>query len=356
MVSSLRTPHGSSKTRSSHVRIHECSGDCALVRSSRSSSLAMKLRAESDASSVSSFVRYSPTTSSSPSPSSLRMAASCWRSRNSRCCLSTPSDTSLRMVSATCSSARCSRAQADTSCTRSATSTAASTSRLRSSARSAHDTTPSASAPGSRPERSSSGRRRERRSSAICSSTPRSSRASASTRGVGRGSRSTSASAYVAPRSEAWTAVTLARDSTRTMATGSPVGRAPTSGTWATTASWSSPARSRTRPSPAARAALDGAAHLVGDETERDHGPRHDGGRQLRQRQSSGGRGRGVTHASKDIDASPRLDTGALSFVGLWQTPLRRPSSRRWSSSFRYGITRRGQLTPSTPHSRPRRP
>ena len=106
IVSSLRTPHGSSNTRSSHVRIHPCSGDCALVRSSRSISLARKFFVESGASRPSSFVRYSPTTSSSPSPSSLRIAASCWRSRNSRCCLSTPSVTSLRIVSATCSSAR----------------------------------------------------------------------------------------------------------------------------------------------------------------------------------------------------------------------------------------------------------
>ena len=247
MVSSLRMPHGSSKTRSSHVRIQPCSGDWALVRSRRSISLATKLRAASAASSDSSFVRYSPTTSSSPSPSSLRMAASCWRSRYSRCCLSTPSVTSLRIVSATCSSARWSRAHVSTSSTRSATSTAASTSRRASSSSSAHVTTPSASAPGSSPVRSSSGRRRERRSWAICSSTTRSSRASASTRGVGRGSRRISASANVAPRSEAWTAAMRARASTRTMATGSPVGSEPMSGTWATTASWSSPARRSTR-------------------------------------------------------------------------------------------------------------
>ena len=37
------------------------------------------------------------TTSSSPSPSSLRIAASCWRSRYSRCCLSIPSVTSARI-------------------------------------------------------------------------------------------------------------------------------------------------------------------------------------------------------------------------------------------------------------------
>ncbi len=47
----------------------------------------------------------------SSSASSLRMAASCWRSRNSRCCFSMPSLTSLLIVSATSSSARCSRAQ-----------------------------------------------------------------------------------------------------------------------------------------------------------------------------------------------------------------------------------------------------
>ena len=46
-MSSLRTPHGSSNTRSSQVRIQPCSGDCALVRSRRSISLAMKLWAAS---------------------------------------------------------------------------------------------------------------------------------------------------------------------------------------------------------------------------------------------------------------------------------------------------------------------
>ena len=37
--------------------------------------------------------------SGSPSPSSLRIAASCWRSRNSRCCFSMPSRTSLPIFS-----------------------------------------------------------------------------------------------------------------------------------------------------------------------------------------------------------------------------------------------------------------
>ena len=58
----------------------------------------------------SSFVRNSPTTSSSPSPSSLRIELSCWRSSHSRCCLSTPSLTSSRIDWATCSSARWLRA------------------------------------------------------------------------------------------------------------------------------------------------------------------------------------------------------------------------------------------------------
>ena len=71
--------------------------------------------------------RYSATTSPSPSPSSLRIASNCWRSRYSRCCLSTPSVTSLRIDSATCSSATWLRAQSRTSWTRSPTSTAAST-------------------------------------------------------------------------------------------------------------------------------------------------------------------------------------------------------------------------------------
>ena len=44
-MSSLRSPHGSSKMRSSHVRIHACSGDWALIRSKRSSSLATKFHA-----------------------------------------------------------------------------------------------------------------------------------------------------------------------------------------------------------------------------------------------------------------------------------------------------------------------
>ena len=41
----MRTFHGISKMRSSHVRIQACSGDCWLVRSSRSISLATALDA-----------------------------------------------------------------------------------------------------------------------------------------------------------------------------------------------------------------------------------------------------------------------------------------------------------------------
>ena len=75
-------------------------------------------------------------------------------------------------------------------------------------------TTASASAPGSATVRRISGSRREPRSSAISSSTTRSSRAAASTRGVGRASVSISTSAWSAPRSLVWRA-SDARPATR---------------------------------------------------------------------------------------------------------------------------------------------
>ena len=88
--------------------------------------------------SSSTFSRYWPTMSSSPSPSSRRMASSCWRSRYSRCCLSTPSVTSARIDSATCSSATWALAMSMTSWTRSPTSTASSTRARVASSSSAH--------------------------------------------------------------------------------------------------------------------------------------------------------------------------------------------------------------------------
>ena len=91
----------------------------------------------------------SATSSSSPSsPSSLRMAASCWRSRNSRCCFSMPSVTSWRIWSASSSSARASLIQATTFSRRASTSTVSSSSTLRSTDRSGHQPVVSASAPG----------------------------------------------------------------------------------------------------------------------------------------------------------------------------------------------------------------
>ena len=69
------SPHGSSNMRSSQVRIQACSGDWLLVRSNRSSSFAIASFTPSGASSVVELAsRNSPTTSSSPSPSSLRIA------------------------------------------------------------------------------------------------------------------------------------------------------------------------------------------------------------------------------------------------------------------------------------------
>ena len=83
-----------------------------------------------------------------PSPSSLRMAASCWRSRNSRWVFSMPSDTSVRMRSFSSISARASRTQATTLVSRASTSSVSSSSTLRSIDRSGHQPAVSASAPG----------------------------------------------------------------------------------------------------------------------------------------------------------------------------------------------------------------
>ena len=83
------------------------------------------------------------------SPSSLRMASICRRSRYSRCCWSSPSGTSWRIFSASSSSARASLAQPSTSRTRSVTSIVSSSSTLRSVERSGHQPTRSARPPGS---------------------------------------------------------------------------------------------------------------------------------------------------------------------------------------------------------------
>ena len=113
----VRTPHGSSSTVSTQVRIQPASGDWSLVRSSLSSSLATAFATASGRSACSTRARRSSSSDSALPPwssrSSFLTACSCWRRRNSRCCLSIPSCTSLRRVSATSSSARCSRASRD---------------------------------------------------------------------------------------------------------------------------------------------------------------------------------------------------------------------------------------------------
>ena len=157
-----------------------------------------------------------------------------------------------------------------------------------------------------------------------------------------------------------------ARDSTRTMATGSPVGRAPMSGTWATTASWPSPARSSDAAVAGALGGLDGAAGLVGDEGEGDDRAGQHGGRQLGEREA-GGRstevddGGRLAHVSKDIDAATvsqpsliRLDSGLLGRRVNAERVV--PAHGARPGGARYGITSRGALTPSAPHSRSPRP
>ena len=276
----------------------------------------------------SSLVRYSPTTSSSPSPSSLRIAASCWRSRNSRCCLSTPSVTSLRIVSATCSSARWSRGprQHELDARRRRRPRRAPRGGGPRRARPT-STTPSASAPGleagaqqlGQPARAAQlGDQLERRRAAR----GRAPRRAAS--GAGRGGsrrRRTSA-----PRSEAWTATMRARVSTRTMATGSPVGRTPMSGTWATTASWPSPARSSDAAVAGARAASTARrswsvtrARVMTAPGSTVAGSSASGRRTSVRRRVADVAVRRVAHASKDIDrivADLELDTSRLRFVG----------------------------------------
>ena len=206
-MSSERTPHGSSNTRSSQVRIQPCSGDCALVRSRRSISLAMAFlravgRVERRPASCGTRrrrrrrPRRAPCGSPTAAGAAGTRAAACRRPRRRRCGWSRRpaarrggrGPTSARSRGARPRRRRRARPAGG------------------SSARSAQPTTASARAPGSRPERRISGSRRDRRSSATCSRIARTSRAMPSTRGVGRGSWSSSASAYVAPRSDVWTA------------------------------------------------------------------------------------------------------------------------------------------------------
>ena len=101
---------------SSQVRIQPTSGDCVRGPLQLVDLLAARPRGPSPAGRRPRRGPGSrPPRCPSPPPvsslSSLRTAASCWRSRNSFCCFSMPSVTSLRMVSATSSSARWSLVQ-----------------------------------------------------------------------------------------------------------------------------------------------------------------------------------------------------------------------------------------------------
>ena len=128
------------------------------------------------ASSSSRRARYSPTTSSSPSPSSLRIAASCWRRRNSRSLLV---DALADVVTDRLGDLQLGEVTTgprhDQARVAPPSSTARKTASRSASSNSAHSATQSASAPGSRLRRSNSGRRRERRNSAISSRLARSS-------------------------------------------------------------------------------------------------------------------------------------------------------------------------------------
>ncbi|KDP05736.1 hypothetical protein MAV101_14285 [Mycobacterium avium subsp. hominissuis 101] len=124
--SSVRTFHGSSSTVSSQVRIQPDSGLWSLARSSLPTSRSAASRTFSGRSAASTRARYSSDPSGSPSPSSLRIAASCWRSRNSFCVFSMPSRTSSAILSLTSTSARCELVQSISTRSRSATSTVSS--------------------------------------------------------------------------------------------------------------------------------------------------------------------------------------------------------------------------------------
>ena len=88
------------------------------------------------------------------------------------------------------------------------------------------------------------------------------------------------------------------------------------SGTWATTASWSSPARSRTRPSPAPRAVSTARRSWSVTRARVMTAPGSTvAGSSARGRRVADVVAR-VAHASKGIDASPALIRARLSFVG----------------------------------------
>ena len=111
-LSSVRTFHGISIIQSRYVRIQPCSGDCSDVRSRRPSSRRASFSTSSGMPASAIFLRYSSTTFSSPSsPSSLRIALICSRSRNSRWRFSMPSLTSVRIFSFSSRSASTSLAQ-----------------------------------------------------------------------------------------------------------------------------------------------------------------------------------------------------------------------------------------------------
>ena len=117
--SSDSTPQGISRTVSSHVRIQPCSGLCSLVRSSLSISRSIAARGPSRAGRArpgrAVVVRAPRPRRRRARPSSLRIASSWRRSRNSRWDFSIPSSTSFLIRSRSVRSARVSLAQPRTS-------------------------------------------------------------------------------------------------------------------------------------------------------------------------------------------------------------------------------------------------
>ena len=110
--SSVRSFHGSSRTVSSQVRIQPTSGDCsdgALELADLGQRGVADVLGQVGLLDALAVVGLLVAARRRARRSSLRIAASCWRSRNSRCWRSIPPLTSCWMVSATSSSARCSR-------------------------------------------------------------------------------------------------------------------------------------------------------------------------------------------------------------------------------------------------------
>ena len=267
-------------------------------------------------SSSASLVRYSATTSSSPSPSSLRIASIWRRSNISRCCLSRSSLTSVRILSFSSRSASTSRAHAIASSRRASTSIVSSSSHAllhREVGRVRGRVGERAGLVDARRARRRCGARRGARGS---SRRRRGTRcASSRTRGRRRARRAARPGRAARPRRPGTPLPMRARPMPRMTRAWVPLGSSPALSIWVivpTVAKRPSIRGTRTSRPPAASAAARGPLGLVALERDRDHHLRA-----ARRRCVSGRSGRSSVRVSDIVPVQPPASDSRFPRSGL---------------------------------------